>query len=103
MRRIKSITLYRDRDIRLETLPVVAFFQACGVHVCLQDTILMDEYTKNHYTTTIVSEISSSRVYTKLYTTTDFSIVIRSPLHPLKYSDIIKNRNYEFNYISSIR
>ena len=45
MRRIKSITLYRDRDIRLETLPVVTFFQACGVHVCLQDTILMNEYT----------------------------------------------------------
>lgn len=100
MRRIKSITLYRDRDIRLETLPVVTFFQVCGVHVCLQDTILMDEYTKNHYTTTIVSEISSSRVYTKLYTTTDFSIVIRSPLHPLKYSDhIIGDKYVELNYV----
>lgn len=55
---------------------------------------------QKHYTTTIVSEISSSRVYTKLYVTTDFSIVIRSPLHPLKYSDhIIGDKYVELNYV----
>lgn len=100
MRRIKSITLYRDRDIRLETLPVVTFFQACGVHVYVQNVISMDEYIKNNCTTTQVSGISSSRVYTKLYTTTDFSIIIRSPLHPLKYSDhIIGDKYVELNYV----
>lgn len=100
MRRIKSITLYRDRDIRLETLPVVTFFQSCGIHVYVQDVISMDEYTKNNCTTTQVSDLSSSRVYTKLYNTTDFSIAIRSPLHPLKYSDhIISDKYVELNYV----
>lgn len=100
MRRIKSITLYRDRDIRLETLPVVTFFQSCGVHVYVQDTISMDEYIKNNCTTTQVSNLSSSRVYTKLYNRTDFSIVIHSSLHSLKYSDHIINDKYvELNYL----
>lgn len=99
MRRIKIITLYRDRDIRLETLPVVTFFQACGIHVYTQDTISMDEYTKNHCTTTAVSDLSSSRVYSKLYAMTDFSIVIHSPLHSSECSDhIIGDKYVEMNY-----
>lgn len=99
MRRIRSITLYRDRDIRLETLPVVTFFQSCGVHVYVQDAISMDEYIKNNCTTTQVSDLSSSRVYTKLYNTTDFSIIIHSSLHPLECSDHIINDKYvEMNY-----
>lgn len=100
MRRIKSITLYRDCDIRLDTLPVVTFFQSCGIHVYTQDTISMDEYTKNHCTTTTISDLSSSRVYSKLYVMTDFSIVIHSPLHSLKYSDhIIGDKYVELNYV----
>lgn len=99
MRRIKSITLYRDRDIRLETLPVVTFFQSCGVHVYVQDAISMDEYIKNNCTTTQVSDLSSSRVYRKLYNTTDFSIIIHSSLHLLECSDHIINDKYvEMNY-----
>ena len=95
MRRIKSITLYRDRDIRLDTLPVVTFFQSCGIHVYTQDIILMDEYTKNHCTTTAVSDLSSSRVYSKLYDMTDFSIVI----HSSECSDhIIGDKYVEMNY-----
>lgn len=99
MRRIRSITLYRDRDIRLETLPVVTFFQSCGVHVYVQDVISIDEYIKNNCTTTQVSDLSSSRVYTKLYNATDFSIIIHSSLHPLECSDHIINDKYvEMNY-----
>lgn len=99
MRRIKIITLYRDRDIRLDTLPVVTFFQSCAIHVYTQDTILMDEYTKNYCTTTTISDLSSSRVYSKLYDMTDFSIIIHSQLHSSEGSDhIISDKYVEMNY-----
>lgn len=73
MKRINSMILYRDRDLRLEVLPVVTFFQSCGIHVYVQDSVLIDDGFN-----TIMAPVTlgSYRVYNLLYKKTDFSVTI---------------------------
>ena len=69
MRRIKSITLYRDYDARLNVIPIVTFFTSLGIRV--------REYDLNTLRTVRSNEKSKLQCisFDKIYSSTDFSVV----------------------------